>query len=587
MPETERTTSPLRGWLIATAIAAAFYAAVAPTLSWTQFHDPIENLNIATAMQMRHGGPKVVPLLQGYPRLAKPPLTAWMTALSIRPETMESLNAVDPAARAEAYAQFTREVRRPALLSASLILIAAFWIGHLCGGERTGTFTALICATQFIFFRQCRLATTDIQLALWVTVANAFLALCVLRGWRWIGSLGVGVSMGFVLMAKGPVGLVQTVLPMLAFAAILRWKTPDRGLLPWKRWIAPAVVSLLLMLVIGGWWFVLVAIQNPGMGAFWLKEVSRVDADTVPPGPWYKHVVSQYLMVPWVLWMVLGAVMAILAIRSRRLKSLPPEEGRDHGVWTAILGLLLLAIPLIVMSFAKDRFQRYLTPLSPAAALLAAGQLVEYVRGRLNGRWISIIHWGTVLAMAVGMPIGMGLSAGKSMQTVDGLPQLSTGQAAVIAGGGLILVIVGILLQKRRRDALVWVTAIIMLGFQAVYYRGMGKNVGGRCELAGVADEIAGKYPDAEIYVLKGRNKNVISVYGNELSIYLNRPVNFAPKTDEVPTSDRPQVMLLVQGKNAKALGPIPGWESMVTLRGGNVKYVLFRLPNSSPTTQP
>jgi len=580
-------SSPARGWLIAIAIAAAFYAAVAPTLSWTQFHDPIENLNIATALEMRHGGPLLVPTLQGFPRLAKPPLTAWMTALSIQPATVATLDATDPEARAEAYARFTQEVRRPALLSASLLLIAAFWIGHLCGGERTGTFTALVCASQYLFLRHCRLATTDIQLALWVGVANAFLVLCVMRQRRWLGCLGVGISMGFVLMAKGPVGLVQTVMPMLVFAVILRWQRPDRQPLPWKRWMAPAIVGLLLMLAIGGWWFALVAMKNPDMGAFWLKEVSRVDADTVPPGPWFKHFVSQYLMLPWVMWMVIGAVMAVVALRSRTLQTKSAEESRDHGVWTAILGFVLLVLPLIVMSFAKDRFQRYLIPLSPAAALLAAGPLVEYVRGRLNGYWIAIVHWAIVLVLAVGMPIAMGLGAGKSQQAVDGGPLLGGLHAGVIAATGLLLVIVGIMLQRRRRDAMVWVTFVIMLGFQAVYYRGLGKNVGGRCELAGVADEIATQYPDAQIYVLRGRNKNVISVYGNELSIYLNRPVNFAPRTDAVPTSDRPQVMLLVRGKNDPALGPIPSWEPLKILRGGNAKYVLLRLPKSAPTTAP
>jgi len=37
-------------------VAAACFALVAPTLDWLQFHDPIENLNVATALEIRRGG---------------------------------------------------------------------------------------------------------------------------------------------------------------------------------------------------------------------------------------------------------------------------------------------------------------------------------------------------------------------------------------------------------------------------------------------------------------------------------------------------------------------------------------------------
>src|SRR5215217_5796349 len=72
-------------------LAAWFFCAIAPTLSWTQFHDSVENLNVATALEMRRGGPWLVPNHQGVPRLAKPPLTAWVTAAAIRPSSVRLL----------------------------------------------------------------------------------------------------------------------------------------------------------------------------------------------------------------------------------------------------------------------------------------------------------------------------------------------------------------------------------------------------------------------------------------------------------------------------------------------------------------
>jgi len=134
--------------------------------------------------------------------------------------------------------------------------------------------------------------------------------------------------------------------------------------------------------------------------------------------------------------------------------------------------------------------------------------------------------------------------------------------------------------MRRRRDVLVYVSAALMLVAQAVYHYGLGENESGRCELAAVADDIAAKYPTATLHVLKGSNRNVISVYGNELTIYLNRPVNFSPTVDTVPTSaTNPQILLLVRGKRDPRLETPPGWTPVAEYRGGNAKYVYIRQP--------
>ena len=84
----------LLAWII---LPALFFAAVAPTLSWLEFSGSVENLNIATALELRRDHPDnwLIPSLEGEARIKKPPLTAWATALAIRPATVAALSDSD------------------------------------------------------------------------------------------------------------------------------------------------------------------------------------------------------------------------------------------------------------------------------------------------------------------------------------------------------------------------------------------------------------------------------------------------------------------------------------------------------------
>src|SRR5947209_3172250 len=96
-------------------LAAAFFAAIAPTLRWPQFSGDSEDNLVETVLEMRRGGPWWVPNLGGVPRLRKPPLAAWITASAVHPGTVARLERVDPVEREAAYRDFAFEVRWPAL----------------------------------------------------------------------------------------------------------------------------------------------------------------------------------------------------------------------------------------------------------------------------------------------------------------------------------------------------------------------------------------------------------------------------------------------------------------------------------------
>ena len=162
-------------------IAAAFFVATAPTLAWLEFASTMENLVVATALEIRRddggggggAGSWLLPTLEGEARVAKPPLAAWVAAASIRPATLARLDDPDAARRDAAYRALAWDVRGTALLCSCLMLLAVFDLGRTIAGPPIGLIAMIVCGSSLYLLRFGRQATTDAQLALWVTVANA------------------------------------------------------------------------------------------------------------------------------------------------------------------------------------------------------------------------------------------------------------------------------------------------------------------------------------------------------------------------------------------------------------------------------
>ncbi|HLL90755.1 MAG TPA: hypothetical protein VK324_15745, partial [Tepidisphaeraceae bacterium] len=170
-----------RAWPYALIVPAVLFLAIAPTLTWLEFSSGSENLNVGTVLEMRRvdpvsgrEGPWLVPTLKGAPRVIKPPLTAWVSAALVGPETVAALSHADPAARAAAYERLAWEVRWPALVLACASLAFVFELGRvLTGSVAGGVLAATVAGINLLFLRYGRSATTDVQLMLWVAVANA------------------------------------------------------------------------------------------------------------------------------------------------------------------------------------------------------------------------------------------------------------------------------------------------------------------------------------------------------------------------------------------------------------------------------
>ena len=210
-------------------VALLVFFTLLPTLNWLEFYNSIEHLVVATSLETRRDGHWLMPTLLGEVRTRKPPTAAWLTALSISSETMAGLSDPDPTVRAAAYQRLGTEARLPPLIASCLMLVAVYELGRVIADARVGLCAAAIAGSTYLFLQYSRLATPDTHLMLWATAASAFLALAVLKGRLWLGCLGGGVCLGLGFMSKGPVALLLSVAPVLAYLAWGRWGPTPRA----------------------------------------------------------------------------------------------------------------------------------------------------------------------------------------------------------------------------------------------------------------------------------------------------------------------------------------------------------------------
>jgi 4-amino-4-deoxy-L-arabinose transferase-like glycosyltransferase len=519
--------------LVCAGLALLFFAAIAPTLTWQDFSNGSENLNVATVLEMlRDGGRiKLLPTLQHRPRTNKPPLTAWITAAVVPQSAVEGVSSRDPATRDAAARAVAWRVRIIALLAGCGMIVATYLLAELLAGPTVGLIAALVCGTTLMFLRQTRLGTTDIQLALWVAIANVFIARALLRGVTWTNCIGAGLALALAIMSKGPVGLVQTLAPALAWFAWARWtRDPAQRGTARMRYL-PIVLGLSLMLVVGSAWFVYVLLHTSGgMMSGWMREVTREGATTLRESDWYNYALMFPGMFPWCVFFVVGLILAWRELKGRRREPL-------------LLSLFLLLVPILVMSLFRDRKERYLLPMTPAEAIVIAWGVREHLRGWATwSRADTIttgIHWLLLLVVAVALPVAGTLGV-QGMRAVDGgpwfAPALGWSAAAVLG----VVIVSATIVHRRWKGGLVAGTVIVMLLLQAIAMWGYTRSTEGTSQMKIFADAIWLAAPDAQV-VNAASNRTTAP---SDLSIYLNRAIETKP----VPVPDgKPIVVLIYQ----------------------------------------
>jgi 4-amino-4-deoxy-L-arabinose transferase-like glycosyltransferase len=545
-------------------LVAVFFAAVAPTLSWLEFSGGVENLNIATALELRRDHPDtwLIPTLEGETRIKKPPLTAWVTALAIRPATVAALSSPDPAVRRAAADRLAFESRWPSLLAACLMLVAVYELGRVCADHATGLLAAVVCGTTLMFLRFGRTATIDVHLALWVTVANLAVSHAILKGRLWTGCLVAGAALGLAFLAKGPVGLVQSVVPIAVYAVARIWMDDrddePRDPVPWTAWLAPALVGLLAMIAVAAPWYLYVIRHVPDWRTVWSKEALESRGER--PSPFWAYLSFLPLMLPWAVSFVAGLISA------------------RRGM---VLAAFLAVVPLVVMTFYKDRKERYAYPMTGAGAVVAAAGVMTLARKReaWNGldKAFVVQHWGILVLFGVVLPAAAATTWTPWLRTITGDPWLSRawGAGLTIALG----VVIGIGIGQRRHwvASLAVTTMLVMLAVHAAVVYGYAKTESGLSAMRPLAQAIWRVHPDAEMYNAHPRGKRA-SV---DLSIYMNRVTELVT-TDELTRlhpGRRPKVVVMLQDKGTPPPTPPPGWQVIHHVPRDKDFYWAFGLP--------
>ena len=567
--------APHASFLAAFLVPLIFVLVTAPTLTWLQFSSGSENLVVATALEIRRTGNWLFPTLQGQPRLNKPPLAAWIGATSIAPRTFSQLTSSNADIRTNAYRDLAWQIRWPALLAAALTLIATYDWAQTMLGRPYGLLAATILATTYAFLRFSHGLTTDVLLMFFVTATNAFLARALLRRQGWFGFPLAGLMLGLAFMSKGPVALLQTALPYAMYLFMQRWRRSSDPALEHQSVefnVPAALAGFALFFIVALPWFALVAFRAAAWG-IWFREIFRTSGSSgLEASKWYNYLTLFPLTFPWVLFFIAGIAPSRISKNGIRSTNPNPEYSKSR-----LLLLCAIFLPILVMTFFRDRKERYLLPMIPPAAILIA----TVVRSpRADDRWsrlLRLLHWVLLIATAVGLPVICGTTIIKGFTTPAGQPLFSKTVAMELGVICVALVICGLILSQHRRMSIAWTTLLLMLLIQASFARAYSRTESALSDMLPIADRIITEYPGATLASFSPDRRRA----PEELSIYTNRtvaPLDVIPSTSE--PGEHPQVLALFQENNSPPPSLPPAWQKLDSVQRKGSAWLFFVLPS-------
>jgi 4-amino-4-deoxy-L-arabinose transferase-like glycosyltransferase len=375
------------------------------------------------AREMLASGDWVTPRLSGIEHWHKPPLTYWAIAASFAAFGLDEFAA-----------------RLPSALAAVASVIAVYGAGRMLFGRRAGLLAAVVLASSLLFVLAGRLATPDMLL----TCCVCWTIHCLVRGRVHGDPHGVlavlrGVFVGLGFMVKGPVVLLFTAVPVVAYVVSARDWRMARAARPWLSVPAFCVVALP--------WFVVVCVQNAGLLRYLVEyqTLQRVATDfhERSGSVLYYIPVLVYGFIPWVFLLPYAGVRAVSP--GSRL-----DEERRRG----LLLVLLLLVPFVLLSVSRSKGLAYVLPALPAAALLVGHSLGEataarraWARGFLVNAWVALA--GMVLFAAWVLVVFFARRAYPELAALGGYVVL----LASLVGVGAVVALLG--LARRARWLLV------------------------------------------------------------------------------------------------------------------------------------
>ena len=317
------------------------------------------------------------------PFWGKPPLSFWAQALSFRwlgvsefagrlPSWLANLGIVVLVMR-------TRAVFLPGSGS-TLVSPDTLW-------------AAIIYSSMLLGFLSAGTVMTDSYLALGTTLALSSVLIRLQGGaghWRWLFFVGLAIG----LLAKGPLALVLTGLPVAAWVSIHRQWSLLLEKFPWFR-------GSVLILILAVPWYVLAEIKTPGFLDYFIvgEHFKRFlisdwngdlygNAHEFPRGTIWLH-----LLLASFPWGLIGVGVCVSRYR-RRSPLLHHWRSQKAGVTGLVLMTALT--PAVFFSFSGNILWTYVLPGLPFLALLLSALMPVAS---------SIGQHGAKLAVAVTIPL--------------------------------------------------------------------------------------------------------------------------------------------------------------------------------------
>ena len=384
-------------WLLFAALAVFvyFFGLTVPLLG------PDEPRYAQVAREMFGRGDWVTPTLGGHHWFEKPALLYW---LQIGSYTVFGVN--------EFAARFGSAVF-------GLGTIAGLWlIGRIDGGPRStadgdttneslANYIALIAASTLGLIVFSRGASFDIILTFPITASLVgFLAYDRAADeagrQRYIGLAAFYFFIGLGLLAKGLVGAVFPAA-IVAFYHLLCRRLPGRMLLLsgiWGAFLTAVVASAwyLPMYISHGWQFI---------DEFFLQHhFQRYTSNKyLHPQPFYFFLwVLPLMTIPWLPFFAIGSWRAARVVVDRIRKSDTADKGdtslpADNLV---IFAFAWMTVPLVFFSFSGSKLPGYILPSVPAAIIITAAYVLQFVRKSESRRSaIKLLAAATLVVISV------------------------------------------------------------------------------------------------------------------------------------------------------------------------------------------
>ncbi|TCS37427.1 4-amino-4-deoxy-L-arabinose transferase-like glycosyltransferase [Paucimonas lemoignei] len=474
----------LLAWLLLAACCALWcYVLGARTLIPTD-----ESRYAEIAREMTASGDFISQRLNGIQYYGKPPLQAWMTALTF-----------------QAFGLGEWQARLWTGLCGLFGIAMVTYTGWRLFGRRAGLFNGLVLASSLYWIAAGHISSLDMGLAAMMTLALCALLLAqrddASDGERRNYMLLCWAGLGLAMMSKGLIGVVLPGAVLVVYALLTR----DFAI--WKR--LHVIAGLPVFFAITLQWFVAMSVRNPEfLHFFFIREHFQRFSSNVHlrQAPWHYY-------LPYLL----GGVLPWLGVC---LQSLRAGWGKAAGRFQPDKLLLVWAVFIFCFfSIAKGKLPSYILPVFPAIAMLIGHYLDKAPRRDfIIAAALTVVVGVVMLGMAWHFPRRRDPAEVALYHAY--VPWIVVAGMSMLTGG-----ILAIRLSAKMRTAAV--VSIALAGFVSGHalllgHEPFGRNKAGLEHLDEISAEIG---PDTAIYS--------VGAYEYSLPFYLRRTMTMVEHAED------------------------------------------------------